>query len=101
MENRLVYICEICQTVLEEHHCKAQCPNCGRMFDCSDLPLIPANGAVDDAEGEFILRPGANPLDLIPPAAAAGAGAAARKAGAPEPQPSADGEDDANIANLP
>ena len=95
MENRLVYICEICQTVLEEHHCKAQCPNCGRMFDCSDLPLIPANGAVDDAEGEFILRPGANPLDLIPPAAAA------RKAGAPEPQPSADGEDDANIADLP
>ena len=68
MEARLVYICEICQTVLEEHHCKAQCPNCGRMFDCSDLPLIPANGAIDGDDGEFVARPGALPPQSFPDA---------------------------------
>ncbi len=38
-----LYICEICDTQLDEHHCKARCPNCGRMLDCSDLPILPAN----------------------------------------------------------
>jgi hypothetical protein len=88
--DELVYICEICQTVLEEHHCKAQCPNCGRMFDCSDLPLIPANGAIDDVDGEFTLRPGSNPLDLLP------------KSTSPSKKlKSASDASDANIADLP
>jgi hypothetical protein len=67
MGEELVYICEICQTVLEEHHCKAVCPNCGRMFDCSDLPLIQANGTVKDTDHQFIARPGSDPRDLLPP----------------------------------
>ena len=67
MGEDLVYICEICQTVLEEHHCKAVCPNCGRMFDCSDLPLIQANGTVNDSNHQFIARPGSDPRDLLPP----------------------------------
>ena len=50
MSDELIYICEICQTVLDEHHCKAICPNCGRTMDCSDLPVIHANGAVDAVE---------------------------------------------------
>ena len=65
MSDDLVYICEICQSELtEQHHCKAICPNCGRMFDCSDLPLMRANGRVVDEH--FIARPGASPLDLLP-----------------------------------
>jgi hypothetical protein len=67
MGEDLVYICEICQTVLEEHHCKAVCPNCGRMFDCSDLPLIQANGIVKDSDHTFVARPGSDPRDLLPP----------------------------------
>ena len=50
MSSELIYICEICQTVLDEHHCKAICPNCGRTMDCSDLPIIHANGEVDAVE---------------------------------------------------
>jgi hypothetical protein len=65
MGEHLIYICEICQTVLDEHQCKAVCPNCGRMFDCSDLPLIQANGLVED-ERELISRPGANLADMLP-----------------------------------
>ncbi len=85
MEPRLIYICEICQTVLEEHHCKAQCPNCGRMFDCSDLPLIPANGAIDD--GEYVARPGALPPQSFPET----------KSG----QKQTPGADEAKVADLP
>ena len=48
MRRHLVYICEICGAVLDEHHCKAQCPNCGRMLDCSDLPIFQANGTIND-----------------------------------------------------
>lgn len=64
--NELIYICEICQTVLEEHHCKAVCPNCGRMFDCSDLPLIPANAMIDAGTSEVVPRPGSDPRDVLP-----------------------------------
>jgi uncharacterized Zn finger protein (UPF0148 family) len=66
MKEDLVYVCEICQTVLEEHHCKAVCPNCGRMFDCSDLPLIQANGTVKEDDHAFTARPGSDPRDLLP-----------------------------------
>ena len=66
MKEDLVYICEICQTVLSEHHCKAQCPNCGRMFDCSDLPLIHANGKISD--DTFIPAPRSDPRFLLPQA---------------------------------
>jgi hypothetical protein len=62
---RLIYICEICQTVLDEHHCKAVCPNCGRMFDCSDLPLIAANAMIDDDQN-LVARPGADISDMLP-----------------------------------
>ena len=30
------YVCVICDTLLEEIHCKLNCPNCGAMRDCSD-----------------------------------------------------------------
>lgn len=54
----LLYLCEICGMVLEEHHCKATCPNCGRMLDCSDLPAMPALGTIESEAGEdhFIPR---------------------------------------------
>jgi hypothetical protein len=64
MDRHLIYICEICGTVLDEHHCKAQCPNCGRMFDCSDLPIMRANAMVDAEEGELLLPPGGDPLEV-------------------------------------
>ena len=69
MSENLVFICEICQTVLEERHCKALCPNCGRTFDCSDLPLMPANARIDEAAGSVRMRPGADPRDMLPKAA--------------------------------
>ena len=55
----LFYLCEICSSVLEEHNCKAVCPNCGRTFDCSDLPALQANGKVEIENGQrvFIPRP--------------------------------------------
>ena len=93
MSNHLIYICEICGAVLEEHHCKAQCPNCGRMFDCSDLPLIQANGTVDDEQGELTLRPGASPLEMLPrstvPAAPGNSADAPPPHAAPPPAPTA------------
>ena len=61
MSEDLVYVCEICQTELDEHHCKAVCPNCGRMFDCSDLPLIRANGKRQDEK--WIPTPGSDTQD--------------------------------------
>lgn len=85
MSEDLVYICEICQTVLEEHHCKAVCPNCGRMFDCSDLPLIQANAKVEN--DRLILRGEASMTDALPIAA---------DGVEPTPQPA-----DGNVANLP
>jgi len=76
MENELIYICEICQTVLDEHHCKAVCPNCGRMFDCSDLPLIQANARIEhdrvvartDSSMNDMLHKSAPDSDSTPPA---------------------------------
>jgi uncharacterized Zn finger protein (UPF0148 family) len=55
----LLFLCEICGMVLEQHQCKATCPNCGRMLDCSDLPALTANGAVEFRNGEahFIPHP--------------------------------------------
>ena len=84
--SELVYVCEICQTLLEEHHCKAICPNCGRMFDCSDLPLMRANAQFID--GHFIPRPGSNPLDVVP-----------NMVDGPEPESLS--EDEGKVANLP
>jgi hypothetical protein len=69
----LVYVCEICQTILEEHHCKAICPNCGRMFDCSDLPLMAANASVDSETAGLKMRPGSDPRDWLPKGEASGA----------------------------
>lgn len=64
-----VYVCEICQTLLQELHCKAICPNCGRMFDCSDLPIMMANATVDANSAELTMRPGSDPRDWLPKAA--------------------------------
>lgn len=66
MSEELVYICEICQTVLEEYQCRAVCPNCGRVFDCSDLCLLPANAKVDSNDHRVVARPGADPRDALP-----------------------------------
>jgi hypothetical protein len=85
MENELIYICEICQTVLDEHHCKAVCPNCGRMFDCSDLPLIQANAKVEN--DHLVPRTASSMNDLLPKSA-------------PEADPPA-AADNGNVANLP
>lgn len=62
----LVYVCEICQTILQEHHCKAVCPNCGRMFDCSDLAAMHANASFDVESGDLTIRPGSDPRDWLP-----------------------------------
>ncbi|MCZ7649425.1 MAG: hypothetical protein M5U26_29905 [Planctomycetota bacterium] len=53
----LIYLCEICGSVLDEHHCKAVCPNCGRMFDCSDLPALQANGEIVIRNGQRVFIP--------------------------------------------
>jgi hypothetical protein len=31
-----VAICDLCASVMVEHHCKLVCPNCGYIRDCSD-----------------------------------------------------------------
>ncbi|HYG78519.1 MAG TPA: hypothetical protein VEK08_26205 [Planctomycetota bacterium] len=67
MAEDLLYICEICQTVLTEHHCKAQCPNCGRMFDCSDLPIMQANAKITDDQ-KVVPSPRSDPRFLLPQA---------------------------------
>jgi len=64
MKEDLIYICEICQSVLEEHHCKAICPNCGRTFDCSDLPVMQANAKIENEH--LIPNPGNGMKDLLP-----------------------------------
>ncbi|MBI3828321.1 MAG: hypothetical protein HY291_02320 [Planctomycetes bacterium] len=55
----LIFICEICGSVLDESHCKARCPNCGRTLDCSDLPTLQADGKTDPSKSgiHFIPRP--------------------------------------------
>lgn len=80
MNRNIFYVCEICQTVLEEHNCKAICPNCGRMCDCSDLPVMQANGSIDE-DGEMKPRKGSErdfmpkqaPANETPPAPESGA----------------------------
>jgi hypothetical protein len=62
----LLYVCEICQTILQEHHCKAVCPNCGRMFDCSDLPIMAANAQVDTTDASITVRKGSDIRDWMP-----------------------------------
>lgn len=88
MGEDLIYICEICQTVLDEHHCKAVCPNCGRMLDCSDLPLIQANAMIDHER--LVPRPGNGLGDLLPNAAPVAVPS-------PPPAPAENG----TVANLP
>jgi hypothetical protein len=66
MNEELVYICEICQTVLEEYQCRAVCPNCGRVFDCTDLCLLPANAKISANGRRLITRPGSDPRDALP-----------------------------------
>lgn len=58
MDRNFRYICEICGTPLDERHCKARCPNCGRMMDCSDLPALPATapGEQLDYDGNPIVK---------------------------------------------
>jgi hypothetical protein len=65
-DRELVFVCEICQTILDAHHCKAICPNCGRMLDCSDLPAMAANGRFDAEHGGLVIRPGSDPRDWLP-----------------------------------
>ena len=64
----LVYVCEICQTLLDARQCKAICPNCGRMLDCSDLPAMPANARYDPDAGDFTFRTGSDLRDWLPTA---------------------------------
>jgi hypothetical protein len=44
----LVYICELCQTVLEDRGGEEVCPNCGRTLDCTDLGVVRANATMDE-----------------------------------------------------
>lgn len=67
----LVFICEICQTILEPHLCKAICPNCGRMLDCSDLPAMRANARFNPEDESMTISPGSDLRDWMPSAAAA------------------------------
>lgn len=62
MDRNFRYICEICGTPLDERHCKARCPNCGRVMDCSDLPALTANlpGEQLDYDGNPIVVKGAS-----------------------------------------
>ncbi|MEI6233765.1 MAG: hypothetical protein WCT04_11975 [Planctomycetota bacterium] len=53
----LKFICEICGSELDGRLCKAICPNCGRMLDCSDLPGMPANLRYDAERGGWVPRP--------------------------------------------
>lgn len=32
-----IYTCVLCGSLMEEHHCKVVCGNCGYFMDCSDL----------------------------------------------------------------
>ena len=64
----LVFVCEICQTILDARQCKAICPNCGRMLDCSDLPAMAANASYDEDHGGLTVRPGSDPRDWLPTA---------------------------------
>jgi len=64
VSRKIFYLCEICQSVMDEHNCKAICPNCGRMCDCSDLPVMQANGSVDES-GDIQPRRGGE-RDFLP-----------------------------------
>lgn len=85
MSRAIFYVCEICQTVLEEHNCKAICPNCGRMCDCSDLPVMQANGSIDE-HGDMQPRKGSE-SDFLP-----------RQASEPHPPTTPEG---GSVDNLP
>ena len=67
MERKLFYVCEICQTVLDERACEAVCPNCGRTLDCTDLAVLHANACVND-ELEVVPCPGSDVRDFVPKA---------------------------------
>ncbi len=62
----LIYICELCQTVLDDRGSKQVCPNCGRTFDCSDLPVVTANAELRD--DNLVLAPKSDLRDLLPKA---------------------------------
>ena len=53
----LLFICEICGAVLDQHPCRASCPNCGRTIDSSDLPGMMAAGAVESDGDEIRFVP--------------------------------------------
>jgi predicted metal-dependent hydrolase len=38
-EQKQVYTCDRCGSVMHEKNCKVTCPNCGNRFDCSDLNI--------------------------------------------------------------
>jgi predicted metal-dependent hydrolase len=38
-DEKRVYICDRCGTLMYEKNCKVSCPNCGNRFDCSDLNI--------------------------------------------------------------
>jgi len=74
MERKLFYICEICQTVLDDRPGDAVCPNCGRTLDCTDLAVLQANACVNE-DLEVVPCPGSDVRDFVP------------KAPPPEPPP--------------
>ncbi|MCY3017591.1 MAG: hypothetical protein NTW87_00975 [Planctomycetota bacterium] len=90
MSAKLLYVCEICQTVLDEQHCEAICPNCGRTLDCSDLGLVRANAVFDDEHG-ITPCPGSDLRDFLPKAPDSG-----RQAG-----PAAPRAPESDVASLP
>ena len=69
MNEVLVYVCEICQTVLDVRNGEAVCPNCGRTLDASDLAVVRANAVVTDDDG-VVPCPGSDPRDFMPKAPA-------------------------------
>ena len=63
----LLYVCELCQTVLEERSGRVMCPNCGRTLDCTDLPMVRANATLDE-ECNLDPCPGSDERDFLPQA---------------------------------
>jgi hypothetical protein len=67
----LLYICEVCGTLLDDNPSRATCPNCGLTLDCSDLAALQANGGVRERRGELVFVPKPLPSGAPRPASPA------------------------------